>query len=1015
MSERLDEALNKRTSTAKLDVMAHALRTAENSATRLERQLRKVMEAEGLIGRGGVSGNRGGGLGGRQERDLSDRIGRLFGAHSRNNFLNIFGRTLGGMVGIMDKVTKGAGKMFGTFTTGFSSVASNASFLQKVMGGFAGMGSGGAGFMAGLAKSGPAAAAAIGIVVVALAMMASVVGALLGLVTALAATIAGALVASLIGLAGIIGTVVIAGGLLTNAFMSMTDAQKELLDSAFRPLKEEMVGLGQIMLEDMVPAFDTWSMNLQKALMQAVPVAQVMGKAFAEAGNIITASLSGPGFQMFSQSLAVYLPSIVTRLATALGGFLNGLMGVFSALMPYINQFAGYLAQVGERFSNWATSAQGQNAITTFVDRAVLSLKSLWGFVRDFGEFIGKLLFSPEAMTAGNTVFDAMSRKFQSFTDAITRAQADGSLQRWFNDAIQFGSQLWAVIEAIGNAFISLYNSGVIKGVGDGLGHLATIINIITQLLGPLVSVIGWALPKALSIAMGPLQVLSAAFGVVGDSAERTAQRVGAAAFSIGNSLLAASGLGSQSFQMPEMPKFTMPKLQSLGLDALNATSIDRGGYKPKKQWRNPWKKWANSLIKQGPSVSSQIKNAMLTLNKAAAKGAQDAARASGGSNVQDSLNTLMGNLTTGGAESVNTARSALNSAASSLANATSKKAAKVALAKVKAAQRDLKAALANQTRLNRAAQILNTQRVIKESNVQRMLAGLATTNVTLAEFAEARERLADMLSDANSKLQDAIAMRDDYRNQVAESIKSFGSLLSAQAQSIAGVEQALTATDITSNLQTRLDKIKAFQTNLKLLLAQGLSNDAYKQIVDAGVEQGSTFAEALLSGGNGSIQNVNSLVGQINSIADTLGDETSSRMYQAGVDAAQGLVDGLTSLSAHLDAAAYNLGVSIAAQIKRALGIASPSRVLRAMMGDVGDGAVLGLQDQHVKVGNASEALARFISINPGGGPPPAGGPGVSGNERGPMFRDLVVNTPTEDPMAVANEVLNEVVGRLP
>jgi uncharacterized membrane-anchored protein len=180
-------------------------------------------------------------------------------------------------------------------------------------------------------------------------------------------------------------------------------------------------------------------------------------------------------------------------------------------------------------------------------------------------------------------------------------------------------------------------------------------------------------------------------------------------------------------------------------------------------------------------------------------------------------------------------------------------------------------------------------------------------------------------------------------------------------------------------------------------------------------VEQGSTFADALLAGGNGAIQQTNSLVSQINGIADSLGSETSSRLYQAGVDAAQGLVDGLTSLSAQLDSAAYKLGTSIALAVKRALGIASPSRVLRDMMGDVGDGAVLGLQDQQVKVGTAASALASQIAVNPSGTYSSTQGAGVSGNDRPGFVWSGDIVTPTDDPHAVANEVLNELVGRLP
>jgi hypothetical protein len=969
-----------------------------------------------------VSGN-GRGRRGRAE-GIGALVGRMFGAGSRNNFLNVLGKSMGGIVTGFEKMFE----LSRGFAANMKNAGEGASMIQRLTAGFTGGAEAGglSKMFSSLAASGPGAAVAVVAVTLALSIMASVVGALLALLTALVSTIVSGLVGALGVLGGALAAGVAGAGLLTAAFMSMTDAQQNLLKRAFLPLKAEMVGLGQIMLKDMVPAFSTWSSNLQRALLQALPVAQVMGKAFAEAGNILTRSFSGPGFQRFAQSLATFLPSITTRLASALGGFLNGLLGLFAALMPYVNQFAGYLAQVADRFSRWANSAQGQNSIVDWVGRALVSLKSLWGFVTQFSGFLARILFSPEAQKAGNTIFDGLARTFKRFTDRIAKAQADGSLQRWFNDAIKFGGQLWSVIQALGKMFIALYNSGVLTAVGKALGALANVINALNSLLGPFVNAMGGALPTALKIALTPLNTAANAVIAVGNAVKWVLDLLGQYKSVSGHIYGTPTGgigglltapLGSAASPAPSNANVAEANLNGLissGNTALSNTSISSGGFKPPKKWHNPWRKWALSLIKEGPSVSAQIKNAILSVNKQAAAGILAASRASTSGDVQASLQSLSSSITTSASETVNTARSALNSAAQSLADASSKGAAKKALAQVKKAQKNLSAALKNQKRIQAAAKIINAQRVVTGANVTKLLQGLSVQNATLADYADARARVAVMLENANQKLTEAIALRDDYKKQVSDSIKEFGSLITTQARVIDGVEQAMTAGDITANLQARLDKIKAFQNDLRLLLAQGLSNDAYKQIVDAGVEQGSLLAEALLSGGNGAIQNVNSLVGQINGIADSLGTETSSRMYQAGVDAAQGLVDGLTSLSAQLDAAAVRLGNSIAAAVKRALGIASPSRVLRDMMDYVGDGAVVGLDNQHAKVGSAAGRLARRIAVSPVNTYATSASGEVSGNGKDPRFRDLIVSTPTEDPKAVALEVLNEVTGRL-
>ena len=87
--------------------------------------------------------------------------------------------------------------------------------------------------------------------------------------------------------------------------------------------------------------------------------------------------------------------------------------------------------------------------------------------------------------------------------------------------------------------------------------------------------------------------------------------------------------------------------------------------------------------------------------------------------------------------------------------------------------------------------------------------------------------------------------------------------------------------------------------------------------------------------------------------------------------------------------------------------------------MDNVGSGIDIGLSNQSVKVTNAAARLGEKISVSPEVAAWEAQQSArVSGNgggdESGAKFRDLIVNTPTDDPEAVAMEVLNEVTGRL-
>ena len=311
--------------------------------------------------------------------------------------------------------------------------------------------------------------------------------------------------------------------------------------------------------------------------------------------------------------------------------------------------------------------------------------------------------------------------------------------------------------------------------------------------------------------------------------------------------------------------------------------------------------------------------------------------------------------------------------------------------------QEALRNAIRAQDRIEKAMNRFGNQRKVTNRFVDRLLEGDSVRRATLADYAKAREKLAARIERANQKLADAIAMRNEYRSAVEESVKSFGSLMTAQAKVVDGVEQALTYTDITENLQARLDKIRAFQANLQKLLALGLSDSAYKQLLDAGVEAGSAYAEALLAGGQGAVIDVNNLVGQIDSTAEALGKEASNYLYQAGIDAAKGIVKGLEELDDWLSQWADWLGKTIANSIQRALEGGG-----RKGGGGKGGG---GKNNRSVMDTSASARVSTGIAVSPEVARYAAEqGKAVSGNGAPVNDIDVTIITPTEDPHAVAS-----------
>jgi len=1021
----------------------------------------------GRIDEFGVEVSRNRGLGGRG-RGPGDTIGRMLGAGSRNNALNLIGRSIGNIINLTARVQRGVSSMFRQFTIGFRMAGENASFFQRILGGVSRVGSQAAAGVAGafraLLVALPAVASGMVIVIAVASALVSAISALVALVTALASTIMGALAAALTVGAGLFLALAAAAGLAAIAVVSMTDKQKKAFTDAFKPLGDLVKKIGQEMVTDLMEVTDSftiWADNIKSGLELLIPAAERMGTAFGRAGNIITASFSGSGFALFADAMKRFLPTITVNMSKALGSFLNGVAGMFAAVMPQVTRFSKYLSDLTARFSEWANSAKGQTAIQDFVKRSVESFQSLWDFVREFVGFVMDVLFDPATQEAGNSMFDSLADSFEGFRKAVERASKNGDLKRWFDNAIEFGSALKDVIIALKNTFKTLDNSGVLDAVSDGIRKFANFIDTANSFLKPLMRYLKKAMPKALEVletAIGTVNPilgnLADAFGVIEGAADKAVgairvlydliksppsfnpPKVGGGGGGGGGGSWGSDGgterrgvLGiSMSADEPTKADAVAAlqrteRTATWTIKAMLATfdkamaKANKGRKKDDKKFVNPLREWARKLIDEGPGLVARLRQAMRQVNKEIAAAMKEAASGENLGAVRSGLQDTIRSIRETARSSVDDAQSALNNAANRLISADSRKEVANALKAIKRAQKNLNTALRDQKKIKAAADLLAKQKVTTDSTVADLVAGLKRQDATLADYVRARKRIAKMLEDANAKLTEAMNLHDTYRTQVADSIKAFGDLTTAQAQVIDGVEQALTSADIVGNLETRLAQVRKFQDDLRALLALGLSNDAYKQIVDKGVEGGAAYAAALLEGGSDAIGSVNSLVASIGEAADTLGLDTSDRLYKAGVDMAQGIVDGLESLADQVDAAATRLGDSIAAAVAKSLGIKSPSTRLFAMMGSVGDGAVLGLDAQHGKVATAAQRFADQIAVSPEVAAYAAGQrSGVSGNSTGgdSRFRDLIVQTPTENPEAVAWEVLAELTGRL-
>jgi len=101
---------------------------------------------------------------------------------------------------------------------------------------------------------------------------------------------------------------------------------------------------------------------------------------------------------------------------------------------------------------------------------------------------------------------------------------------------------------------------------------------------------------------------------------------------------------------------------------------------------------------------------------------------------------------------------------------------------------------------------------------------------------------------------------------------------------------------DFMKALIKEADKAKLFADRVRQLAEAGLSKEALAQVLAAGADAGTAIADYLLVAGSDRITSTNDILSALQTTADQLGELLGSKFYQAGVDLAQQIVNGLTS-----------------------------------------------------------------------------------------------------------------------
>jgi len=174
-------------------------------------------------------------------------------------------------------------------------------------------------------------------------------------------------------------------------------------------------------------------------------------------------------------------------------------------------------------------------------------------------------------------------------------------------------------------------------------------------------------------------------------------------------------------------------------------------------------------------------------------------------------------------------------------------------------------------------------------------------------------------------KLEAAKSALDKLRSDKDQALSSYTDKYSATPT--IDKESETMVWDYVDALQAQIDATKSYTETLAALREAGLDDTTYRKLLDEGLA-GKEFAERLLAGGETAIAELGTLDKELLAASKTLAENASKELYDAGIQAAKSLVEGLKSERQNLAAEMDFMAKMMVQAIRKRLKMKSPSQI---------------------------------------------------------------------------------------
>jgi tape measure domain-containing protein len=159
--------------------------------------------------------------------------------------------------------------------------------------------------------------------------------------------------------------------------------------------------------------------------------------------------------------------------------------------------------------------------------------------------------------------------------------------------------------------------------------------------------------------------------------------------------------------------------------------------------------------------------------------------------------------------------------------------------------------------------------------------------------------------------------------------------------------------------LRVQTAAVAAYSSTLQQLRELGLDDETYNKLLEEGPEA-QAFATQLLSGGKTAVESLNTLDKELKTQSKSLATAAATNLYNAGADAAKGLISGLKSQKAALIREMEDMADDIVKAFNRRLKIKSPSEVFAEIGKFAMQGMAKGMSDSSRVVADAADQAAQ-------------------------------------------------------